>query len=203
MEGNMFYWISWMYWIFFTFILDKQNPNRLKLSASILVIIILSEVHFKVLSFDVYLSGLCILTASYFLISREKRSSVFYYFICSFIITISYVTFHLFEVFDPIWIIFKDDWMIAICISVLSLLLKNNLKGRLLIVISGTMQGEVLYAYILNQYSFPYPIGASSYLDVCLLTTAILTVWSCLENAGAYFGSHVGALSNINKNHPK
>lgn len=203
MEGNMFYWICWMYWIYLTFILDKQNSYRFKLSASILILIILSNIHFEFFKFEIYLSGLCLLVASYSLIGREKRRTVFYHFICSFIITIAYVTFHLFEIFDPIWVIFKDDWMIAICITVLSLLLQNHLRGRLLSVISGTMQGEVLYAYILNKYSFPYTIGSFAYLDVCLLITALLAGWSCLENAGAFFGNHVGVFSNINKNHHK
>jgi len=203
MEGNMFYWISWMYWIFLTFILDKQWPYRRRLSAFILVMIILSTSHFKVSGFDIYLSSIVLLMAAYFLISREKRTSIFYIFICSFIITISYVTFHLFEIFDPIWVIFKSDWMIAICITILSLLLQNKLKGRLLIAFSGTMQGEILYAYILNKYSFPYVIGSFAYLDVCFLISALLVGWSCLENAGSYFGNHVGALSNMNKNHHK
>jgi hydrogenase maturation factor len=203
MEGNMFYWISWMYWVLLTFILDKQWPYRRRLSASILVIIILSTLHFKVSDFDIYVSSIVLLMAAYFLISREKRTSIFYILVCSFIITISYVTFHLFEIFDPIWVIFKADWMIAICITILSLLLQNKLKGRLLIAISGTMQGEILYAYILNKYSFPYVIGSFDYLDVCFLISALLVGWSCLENAGSYFGNHVSALGNINKNHHK
>lgn len=199
----MFYWICWMYWIYLTFILDKQKPYRLKLSASILVIIIISGIHFQVLGFDIYLSGLVLLFGSFYLIGRERKTTIFYYFICSFIITIAYVTFHLFEIFDPIWIIFKDEWMIAICICILALILQNNLRGRLLAVISGTMQGEILYAYILSRYPFPYTIGSFAYLDVCLLTTSLLVGWSCLENAGAFFGSHVGVFSNINKNHHK
>lgn len=203
MEGSMFFWFCWLYWIYLTFLLDKQNRYRLKLSAAILVIIILSNVHFKVLGFDIYLGSLSLLLCSYCLIGRSRRSSIFYFFICSFIITIAYVTFHLFEIFDPIWIIFKDDWMISICICILSILLQSNLRGRILIAISGTMQGEFLYAYILSKYSNPYPIGSLAYLDVCLLISAFLVVWSCLENAGAFFGNHVGVFSNINKNHQK
>jgi hypothetical protein len=203
MEGNMFYWICWMYWVYLTFLLDKKNPYRLKLSAVILVIIIFSKIHFSVFSFDIYFSGLSLLLISYMLIGKEKKALIFYYFICSFIITISYVTFHLFEIFDPIWVIFKDNWMIAICVSILALMLQKNLRGRILIAVSGTMQGEILYAYILSKYPFPYSIGSFAYLDVCLLISAILTGWSFLENAGTYFGNHIGAFSNANKNHHK
>ncbi len=36
MEGAMFYWISWLYWIYLTFIVDKHHPYRFKLAAGVL-----------------------------------------------------------------------------------------------------------------------------------------------------------------------
>jgi hypothetical protein len=194
MEGTMFYWICWMYWIFLTFILEKQNPYRFKLSAVVLSVIILSNIHFKFIGFELHLVGLFLLAISYFVISRERQGAIIYFFICSFILTIAYVTFHLFEIFDPIWIVFKKEWMMGVCFTILALLLQKNLRGRLLIIVSGTMQGEFLYAYILSKYHFPYTIGSFAYLDVCLLTSALLVGWSCLENAGTFFGNHFNFL---------
>lgn len=194
MEGAMFYWICWMYWVFFTFITHKQNPYRLILSSAILVVITISNIHFTVAGFEFYAGGILLLFISYVLISSETRGVIIYYFICSFIVTIAFVTFHLFELFDPIWIVFKKEWMMGICLCILSLLLQKNIKGRLVIIASGTMQGEILYAYFLSRYDIPYSIGSLAYLDVCLLTFMMITVWSALENAGSLFGNHFNYL---------
>lgn len=190
MEGAIFYWIYWMFWIYLTFFMEKQNPYRLKLTAIVLIVIIFSNYHFNIGSIELYSSGALLLVFSYMFLGQEKLYSLLYLFICSLIVSIAYVTFHLFEIFDPIWIIFKKEWMMGIVIAYLAILLQKTLKGRLLIVISGTMQGEFLYAFILSKYQFPYPIGSFAYLDACALTASLLAGWSFLENAGAILQNH-------------
>jgi hypothetical protein len=190
LEGAIFYWVFWGFWIYLTFILEKQNPYRLKLAAIILIVLILSNVQFPVGEFEIQASGLFILGSCYLFMSQEKRGALIYFFICSFIVSIAYVTFHLFEIFDPIWIIFKKEWMMGITMSYLAILLQKTLKGRLLILFAGAMQGEILYAFILNKFQFPYLIGTFAYLDVCSLTALLLTGWSALENMGAILQNH-------------
>jgi hypothetical protein len=146
---------------------------------------------------EIYASGVFLLAISYYLIGRQKPGAIIYFFICSFIVTIAYVTFHLFEIFDPIWIVFKKEWMMGIGFTILALLLQKNLLGRLLIIISGTMQGEILYAYILSRYPFPYTISSPAYLDVCFLISALLVGWCSLENAGSFFGNHVNLFGKV------
>lgn len=187
MDGAMFYWVCWMYWIFLTFILNKHNPYRLRLSAFILTLIILANYHISIAGFDLYIGGLFLLFLSYAFTYKEKMKKISYFFICSFIVTVAYVTFHLFEIFDPVWIIFNKEWMMGILICYLSVLLQKGLKERILIVASGTMQGEILYAYILRKFDFPYSIGTLTYLDAFALTSLLLAGWSLLENAGIYF----------------
>ena len=190
MEGTMFYWIYWTFWVYLTFMMEKQNPYRLKLSAIVLIIIIFSNYHFFIGSMEIYSSGLLLLIFSYIFLGQEKLGALLYLFVGSLIVSIAYVTFHLFEIFDPVWIIFKKEWMMGIVIGYLAILLQKNLKGRLLIVICGTMQGEFLYAFILSKYDFPYPIGAFAYLDACSLISALLASWSILENSGTFFQNH-------------
>ncbi|MEH6906930.1 hypothetical protein V7103_18450 [Neobacillus drentensis] len=184
MEGEIFYWTCWVFWIYLTFLLEKQNPYRIKLAAIVLIVLILSNIQIKVSVFEIQASGLFILGISYLFISQEKRTAIIYYFICAVIISITYVTFHLFEIFDPIWIIFKKEWMMGIVLWYLAILLQKTLKGRLLILFAGAMQGEILYALILNKFQFPYLIGAYASLDVCSLTALLLVGWSALENVG-------------------
>lgn len=189
-EGEIFYWTCWAFWIYLTFLLEKQNPYRIKLAASVLIVLILSNIQIKVSVFEIQASGLFILGISYLFISQEKRTAIIYYFICAVIISITYVTFHLFEIFDPIWIIFKKEWMMGIVLWYLAILLQKTLKGRLLILFAGAMQGEILYALILNKFQFPYLIGAYASLDVCSLTALLLVGWSALENVGTVMQSY-------------
>ncbi|WP_160721370.1 YphA family membrane protein [Bacillus sp. USDA818B3_A] len=190
MEGSMFYWICWSFWVYLTFLTDKKNPYRLKLSAIILIVILLSNYQFGIGEFKIHTSGLFLLVMCYLFFSQEKRGKVIYYYICSLIVSIGYVTFHLFEIFDPIWIIFKKEWMMGICFGYLAILLQKTLKGRILITICGTLQGEFLYAYTLSKIPFPYTISGFEYLDVCALISALLWGWSVIENAGSYIQTH-------------
>jgi hypothetical protein len=190
MEGSMFYWILWVFWIYVTFFMNKQNRYRSKLGSVILVLIILSNVHFKIMSFEFYASGLFILLLSYIILGKKKLGSLLYAFICSFIVTIAYVTFNLFVIYDPVWVIFQKEWMMGICFSCLAIFLQTSLKDRLLIIVSGTMQGEILYAIYLSKFEFSYPIGTIAYLDVFSLITILLVSWSILENAGTFFQNH-------------
>lgn len=190
MEGSLFYWILWLFWVYITFFMGKQNLYRTKLAAGILLVIISSNVHFMVAKFEFYASGLFILILSYIILSKKKLGSLLYAFICSFIITISYVTFNLFVIYDPVWVIFQKEWMLAVCFSCLAIFLLTSLKDRLLILVSGTMQGEILYAYYLSKFEFSYPIGTIAYFDVSALTILLVVGWSILENAGPFFQNH-------------
>ena len=190
MSGLMFYWISWSFWVYLTFLADKKNLYRRKLSAIILIVLLLSNFQFNLGEFDIHASGLFLLMICYLFISQEKRGAIFYFFICSLIVSIGYVTFHLFEIFDPVWIIFKKEWMMGICFGYLAILLQKTLKGRLLITICGTMQGEFLYAYTLSKFPFPYEISGFEYLDACALISALLVGWSAIENASTFIQTH-------------
>ena len=57
MEGSLFYWILWSFWVYITFVMGKSNRYRTALAAGILVVIILSNTHFMVASFEFYASG--------------------------------------------------------------------------------------------------------------------------------------------------
>ncbi len=190
MEGAVFYWVFWAIWVYVTFILDRQNPYRLKLAGIVLIAIIFSNSHFTFGRFEVAWSGLFLLLFAYSFLANEKYRVIIYHSICSLIVSIAYVSFHLFEIFDPVWIIFKKEWMISIGMSCLTIVLQKKVKGRLVIALSGTMQGEFLTAYILNKLQIPYSIAGFAYLDVCSLITALLVCWSILENASSFLQSH-------------
>ncbi len=190
MEGSMFYFLFWCSWIYITFLMRKEHPYRTKLAAVVLIVIILADFSIPIGSLKVYAGGLFLLMTTYMSVKKEKGKSLAYFFICSFIIMIAYVTFRLFEIFDPVWLILKKEWMMGIILGYLAILLQKSVRGRLFVLISGTIQGEILYAYILSKYGFPYPIAGLGYLDSFSLTAALLILWSRMENLGFYFERH-------------
>ncbi|MCM3566775.1 hypothetical protein [Neobacillus mesonae] len=191
MEGSLFLWFFWSVWVFVTFLVDKKNPYRLKLAAILLIVIFLSNSYFSIGTIEITWSGLFLLLCSYFFISNEKVIIIIYHSICSLIISIAYVSFHLFEIFDPVWLIFKPEWMISICMWCLAVLLQKNLKSRIIIAVSGTLQGDFLTAFILGKLQIPYSVAAFAYLDVCSIIAALLICWSIIENAGAFLQNHI------------
>ncbi|AZU63161.1 YphA family membrane protein [Neobacillus mesonae] len=190
MEGAVFFWFFWAVWVYATFLLEKKNPYRLKLAFIVLTVIIFSNHQFIFGRIEIAWSGLILLLFSYYFLANEKHQIIIYHSICSLIISIAYASFHLFEIFDPIWIIFKKEWMISICMWYLAILLQKNLKNRLIVAVSGTMQGEFLTAYILNKLQIPYAVGSFGYLDVCSLIAVLLISWSILENAGSFLQNY-------------
>ncbi|MGG5253781.1 YphA family membrane protein [Neobacillus sp. SM06] len=191
MEGSMFYFLFWCSWIYITFIMKKENPFRTKLAAAVLIVIILADFSIPIGNNKVYAGGLFLLIITYMAAKKVKGKSLAYFFICSFIILIAYVTFHLFELFDPVWLILKKEWMMGIILGYLAILLQKNIWGRLFILISGTMQGEILYAFILSKYGFGYPIAGLAYLDSFSLTAVLLILWSGMENFSVLFERHI------------
>lgn len=193
MAGSMFYWIFWSLWVYLTFILKRQNSSRLKLSAGVLAVIILSPYYIHFAGFALNSSALFLLFLAYVTLYHEKTSRLLYFFICSFIVMIAYVTFHLFEIYDPVWLIFNKEWMLGIVIGFLTILLQKNGHDRLFILIIGFMQGELLYACILRRYHFSYPVGSLGSLDAFSLTLLIIIGWSFFEYAVSFFESNLNA----------
>lgn len=196
----MFYWISWAIWVILTFILKRKNPNRFRLSAAILIVIILANTHFTLWRFEINLSSIFLIFFCYKNLGGKSGKTISYFYLCSFIVSIAYVTFHLFEIFDPVWLILKKEWMMGICLGYLAILLQKSFKGRLLIIISGTIQGEILYAYILNKYGFPYQISSFAYLDAFALTIALLLGFSFIEYVCTNYDSHFKIIEREKQN---
>ncbi|WP_282140646.1 YphA family membrane protein [Cytobacillus oceanisediminis] len=186
MEGLIFYWISWMVWIMATFFMDRNNKYRFLLSAWILFFIMLSPWTLKIFNVETGIGGLFLLVSLYIFTGRLKKLSKLYFLFCAFILMMAYVTFHLFELFDPVWVIFSRNWMLSVLLVYLAVLLQKNRMLRLPLILLGSIQGEVLYALILNQFSFPYTIGSLAFLDIMAISVSISAVWIAVQWAVKY-----------------
>ena len=194
MEGLTFYWFAWIYWVIATFFLKKDSLIRLCLSLWVLVLIIVSPYSFFLSNLEISYVSILLLGTLFVLISRFKRLKTAYILLSSFIIMIAYVCFQLFELFDPVWLIFPRKWMLAFLMIALSIILHKNRVHRLIIILFGSLQGEFLYAYIVNKYSFPHLIGSYAYLDSITLATGLLAIWSGFEFLTDFYEKHINQL---------
>lgn len=186
MEGLYFYGFTWSIWIFCTFLLNKTSRIRLPIACFILIAIIISPYTLTIKGISVSYISLFILITLFIRIGYFTLKKKLYFFITSLIISIGYGTFLLFELFDPIWIIFKREWMLALLLSYLSMLLQTKLAWRISAVITGCIYGDILFAIIIHRFSFPYTIGSMRLLDICSLSTLMLFGWEGLKLSIGY-----------------
>lgn len=103
---------------------------------------------------------------------------------------LGYVSFHLLELFDPVWVLIKREWLLSLALGYLTLMLQSNRFLRAATLLTGAVQGEILFAVIMKSYTFDYPIGSFSFLDIAALSIGVLLIWSGIEKAVAFIEKH-------------
>lgn len=186
MEGVYFYWIAWIAWIITTFLMEKTN-QRLRLSVLILLVIIVSSEKIPFFQYEISGSIVFALIISIGFLRRNPFKAIAYLFICSLTITAAYVSFHLLEIYDPVWILFDRKWMLTIGLAFLNLLLMKNIEDRIHCIIISVCQGELLFGFILSRLQFQYGIGEMITLDILALSLGVVFVWSKLEQLISHF----------------
>jgi hypothetical protein len=170
--------------------------ERLKICAVILATIIFADRNITISHYSLNVAFLFLLIFGYFASTKLPKKSKIYLVITSLILTIGYVSFHLFELFDPIWVVFDRKWMLSLAIVYFVLMLTKTTKLRVLTAIIGSGQGEILYSVILQKFNFQDEIGSFHYLDVLSLSLFFLFVWTLIENAAFYFDQYAEKVSS-------
>jgi hypothetical protein len=180
MEGVLFYWISWMAWVCSTFLM-KKNKERLFLSILFLVTIILSPYYVGVGDIKINNSIFPILFFCAKEISKRPKKQVFYMLICILTISLAYCSFLMFELYDPVWLFFNRNLMLGAALIYVTLMLLKDFRLRLVGLLVGAIQGDILYGIIINNVNFSYEIGSFVFLDVIAISFCFIFVWSSLE----------------------
>lgn len=180
LEGIYFYWFAWIAWVIYTFFITK-NKKRTWISCVVLLLIIGSIHYIPIFVSQVNISFLILVASTYIVISFQKKRAILYILLSSLIITLSYVSFHLYELFDPVWLVFNRNWMLAFIIVYLTLMLHKDQFLRVVVACTGLVQGEILYGLIMKQYNFPFIFGSFRFFDAVALTVLITSFWNLIE----------------------
>jgi hypothetical protein len=184
-DGIYFYWFSWILWVIYTFLMKKDKVRTL-FAVILLILIMLSIYEATIGSFQLTLSYLFILVMAFYFVSLKTRWKLIYMLIGSTIVTFAYVSFQLLALFDPVWVFLNPTWMLAIILTIITCMLYHDFYSRLLCFMIGSCQGDFLYAVILNDFSFPHVIGSLAFLDMLLISWALMFGLFVLKNASIY-----------------
>ncbi|MDF2903644.1 MAG: hypothetical protein K0S25_1282 [Bacillus sp. (in: firmicutes)] len=182
MEGIVFYWVAWSFWVMVTFFTNKSSNYRYKASFCILVLIILKPFDIMFMDFKINSAIIFLYLFTLFQVMMLNRRAVLYIFITSFIVMLAYDSFLLFELYDPVWVMFNRNWMIALLLVYLCVLLHSDRVHRFYTVLIGVAQGECLYSMILKKLNFSYPIGTDLFFDAVAAVLALLFLWILIES---------------------
>lgn len=190
MEGILFYWFSWIGWVVVTFFF-KKNVNRDFFAFLFLVLIITAD--FSVILYGTEFSiGFILLYLSAFMYSSNiPNKKLPYLIICNMILSMSYVIFYLFSIFDPVWLLFNPTFMLGGLLTYIVLLLVKEKEMRIMTLVFGVCTGELVLLLIMDYFSFPYMLGNITFFDVVALGFLLVSSWNGIEIIISYFNHSV------------
>lgn len=171
--------------------MSKTNPKRVKYTVIILFSIILSSQSIHLFGLEVSVVSIFFLILAYYEIGKMKGKSMVYFLITSFILMLAYGSFQLFELFDPVWLILDRNWMFAVVLTYMTIMMHNEVFKRVITLIFGSIHGELVYSLVLNVYSMEIPIGSLQFLDVISISVCLILAWSGFEKLTSLFEGHV------------
>lgn len=190
MEGILFYWVTWMFWIIITFFMKRNHKERFFLASSLLLVIILSTKMITIFGLHFSASSIVLYLTIIYILAKYERKIIYSVFFCAFVVTLAIGCFHIYELFDPVWLIFPRIWMLSGLLTALSIILNSNKVFRFFILLVGTIQGDFLYALIIKKFSFPYTIGSFAFFDIVSLSAALLFIWNGIEILAEFYAKY-------------
>ncbi|SDJ67202.1 YphA family membrane protein [Sediminibacillus albus] len=163
MDGLLFYWISWILWVIFTFLL-KKTKVRFYLSVWILLLLSCSNTVVEILDYKVniaiFVSFVCAI------LYMAKSPDWMYQLFGSLCMTFSYIGILLWELISPIWLFVPRIIIIPFLAMIMLYFIADNLIDKCMIWCLGLTSGEILHGLIMNSYGFQPVIGERSFFDL-------------------------------------
>ncbi|TRZ37724.1 hypothetical protein CEQ21_20005 [Niallia circulans] len=191
MEGNLFYWFAWMLWVISTFMMDKDNRNRVFYASILLIAMILYPYHFFIGGMDLSVLLLIQLVAALIFASRLKLSQQLFTVLTSFMTMLAYVSFQLLSILDPVWLVADKSLLLAATLVLLALLLHKSVFCQVVMVVLGSSFGEVVYGGLLHYYSMDVGFGTPAYFDSLLIGISSLVVLHMTKVVLARWEQHI------------
>lgn len=195
MDGLFFYWILWMAWVIFMFFVPNTYQHRYAILFHLLAVIFLAAYELKVYRYVMNLSSIYLFIVCSFYIRSLSLFKTIAFILSCFIISLGYASFQIFSLVDPIWVIFKAEWMLGILLNYLVIILFRDWKMRIVALLIGMIIGDSIYAALLRFNYIPYTAGSYVWMDMAVLILLLNFIWVSLEFTSRFIQ---GAIANQN-----
>ena len=174
MEGLIFYCICF---ILITGLV-MTSGNRRKLVFILIGLILFGRIQLTIDNLTIYLSYIILALTSFYYLSFHTFYHQLYILICSLIVGMSYSSLFVIQIYDPASFLFKPFIMISLILLLIILILCKKNETRVLVLLTGFSQGEILNYLIFTSINLNYSFGTVAWLD---LLSLIFLLMVCLE----------------------
>lgn len=165
-SGLLFYWFSWILWVYVTFIM-KKCKGRTLLAIWILLILSGSTMYVTMLGYQITMSYLFLAIGSLIMIAKSRH--LYFHLFSSLTIMILYMAMMVWENYFPIWMIVSKAYISPLIIVLVIVFISKGLYNRVSIALLGISTGELMYSFILSSYAIRAPIGDHVFFDSVLI----------------------------------
>lgn len=174
MEGIFFYWIAWMAWIVITFFM-KKDKKRTHMAVFLLMVILFSNDYVTIGHLKINIALLILLIYGYLGLSSLNNGRLLYIVIICHIITLAYIGFTMYRLYDPVVQWFHPTWMTAILLFFLVQILIKPFSLRCLVMMISICHGSLLYTWMMSQFSLA--VGSLALFDLLAAGFLLLMLW--------------------------
>lgn len=181
MDGLFFYWILWMAWVIFMFFVPNTYEHRYAILFHLLTVMFLAAYELHIYSYIMNLSSIYVFIVCSFYIRGLSLYKTIAFILSCLIISLGYASFHMFALLDPIWVIFKAEWMLGFLLNYLAIILYQDWKMRIVALLIGMIIGDSIYAALLRFNYIPYTAGSYVWLDMAVFILLLNFIWVLFE----------------------
>lgn len=179
----------------------KRHKMQERLSIGLLVCIALSMQKMVIFNIEISVVSLLLLFTAYYFVAKEQGKLQIYLLITSLILLLAYVTFLLFALYDPVWVIFPKNLMAATVLAYLTIILHEPFHLRIIALTIGMVQGDILYSMIVGKLLSKVTIGTFEFFDMFSLTIAFVCIVSGLKKVAFIFENHLQQIEKEKQKH--
>ncbi|HET7616553.1 MAG TPA: hypothetical protein VFK27_06275 [Bacillales bacterium] len=184
-HGLLFYWTVWTAWVVVTFLLPKERL-RTELAILILLVLIGSARTLTLYHFQLNAALPVILIYCYWKLSGLKRSKLVYTVAVSHIVTLAYMGFSMYTLYDPAVLWIDRKWMTAVLIFLAVQFMVRSFVLRIVAAVIGTIHGNVLLALTLSGLSLSVLAGSLHFFDMLACCLSLMLAWKGYEQLTHY-----------------
>ncbi|MCD8501110.1 MAG: hypothetical protein LRY71_04785 [Bacillaceae bacterium] len=117
----------------------------------------------------------------YLLLEKKKWSNIVYFIGTGLLCTLVYVSFRLFQLYDPVWVMKHPTVKLAIILFLLTTFLVKSYKNRMALIFIVTSQSEIIYSLYIKDRLGSITIDSLEAFDVVAITIFFSIAWYGFE----------------------